>query len=299
MAAAMRTGWLVAVVVVLVACGGNVGEDDGRINVVATTSIMADIVDHVAAEDADVEVLIPNGTDPHEFSLSARQAALIEGADLVVAVGLGLEEGLVDALEAATASGVEVIEMAELVDPLPLRGGDAPDPHFWMDPTRVAHATEVIGTALDRIEPAAAWTVRADGYGAELRALDDELSSLLEAIPPERRTLVTNHEALGYFAARYGFTIAGVVMPGGSTLAEPSSAELARLVSEMQSAGVDVIFAETTAPTALAAAVAAEVGEEVQVVELHTEAFGPPGSGAEDLIGLLRTNAELIAEAMR
>lgn len=298
MAGAVQTGWLLAFGLVLVACGGNASDDDGRIRLVATTAIAGDIAAAVTGADADVEVLIPNGTDPHEFAVSARQAALLEAADVVVAVGLGLEEGLSDALEAAASSDVEVVELAELVDPLPLAGGTVLDPHFWMDPVRAARAAELVAAALDRVEPAAGWSERADRYAAELVALDEEIATLLEPIPPERRRLVTNHEALGYFAARYGFAIAGVVIPGGSTLAEPSSAELALLVEEMQTTGVEVLFAETTAPTALAAAVAAEVGEDVQVVQLHTEAFGAPGSGAEDLLGMLRTNAELIAGAL-
>jgi zinc/manganese transport system substrate-binding protein len=110
--------------------------------------------------------------------------------------------------------------------------------------------------------------------------------------------MVTNHEAFGYFAARYGFEVIGVVIPGGSTLAEPSSAELAALVEIMESESVRVIFAETSQPTALAEAVAAELGGDVDVVELFTESLGPPGSGAETLSKMLLTNAERISAAL-
>jgi len=110
--------------------------------------------------------------------------------------------------------------------------------------------------------------------------------------------MVTNHEAFGYFADRYGFEIIGVVIPGGSTLAEPSSADLGDLVEVMEQSGTGAIFAETTQPTSLAEAVAAELGGEVEVVELFTESLGRPGSGAETLQEMLVTNAGRISEAL-
>jgi zinc/manganese transport system substrate-binding protein len=110
--------------------------------------------------------------------------------------------------------------------------------------------------------------------------------------------MVTNHEAFGYFADRYGFEILGVVIPGGSTLAQPSSAELAGLVEVMEQSGTRAIFAETTEPTTLADAVAAELGDDVEVVELFTESLGGPGSGAETLAAMLLTNAGRISEAL-
>ena len=110
--------------------------------------------------------------------------------------------------------------------------------------------------------------------------------------------MVTNHEAFGYFADRYGFEIVGVVIPGGSTLAEPSSSELADLVEVINQSGTSAIFAETTQPSSLAEAVAAELGDDVEVVELFTESLGGPGSGAETLQEMLLTNAARISEAL-
>ncbi len=109
---------------------------------------------------------------------------------------------------------------------------------------------------------------------------------------------MTNHDALGYFAARYDFVVVDTVVPGGATLGEPSSDELARLVQNIRSEAVKAIFAETTEPTALAEAIAAEVGSDVAVVELFTGSLGGTGSGAESLIELLESNAERIAAAL-
>jgi len=128
--------------------------------------------------------------------------------------------------------------------------------------------------------------------------LDEEIVSLLEEVGRGRRKLVTNHDSLGYFAERYGFEVVGVVIPGGSTLANPSSEDLAQLVAVIEEEQVRVIFAETTDSTALAEAVAAEVGAEVEVVELHTGSLGEPGTESDTLVGLLLSNAETIAEAL-
>jgi zinc/manganese transport system substrate-binding protein len=273
---------------------------------VATTSILGDIASNVVGDEGTVEVLIPIGVDAHDFAPSARQAGLVADADLVVANGLGLEAGLGDVLASAARDGVEVIEVAPLLDPLPFsQQGDEEveehgglDPHFWMDPARVADAAMALAERLAAVQPDGAWRERATMFASVMEATDDEIEGVLGSIPDQRREMVTNHEAFGYFAAHYGFLVLGVVIPGGSTLAEPSSAHLAELVGIMERTGARVVFAETSRPTALAEAVAAELGEEVEVVELFTESLGGPGSGAESLPEMLVTNAERIAAAL-
>jgi zinc/manganese transport system substrate-binding protein len=127
---------------------------------------------------------------------------------------------------------------------------------------------------------------------------DSTISETLSAIPLSDRQMVTNHESFGYFADRYDFEILGVIVPGGSTLTEPSSAHVADLVGVMEEADSNVIFAETTEPTALAEAIASELGSEAQVVELYTESLGEPGSEADTLPEMLITNARRISEAL-
>jgi zinc/manganese transport system substrate-binding protein len=272
------------------------------VHVVATTTVLGDIASIIAGDEMTVEVLMPRGTDPHDFQPSSQQVASINDADLVIANGLGLEEGLTDVLEAADADGVNVLEVGPLVDPIPFSEGGpdelGDDPHFWNDPLRAATAAEVVAAALSEIDPTTNWATRASAYAGELRALGAEIEAMLEPIPEGNRKLVTNHDAFGYFAHRYGFEVVGVVIPGGSTLAQPSSAELAALVEVMEEEDVRVIFAETIEPTVLADAVAAELGEDVEVVELYTDSLGPPGSGAETLIDMLRLDAERIAAAL-
>jgi zinc/manganese transport system substrate-binding protein len=281
----------------MVACAGSANPEDRGLQVVATTSILGDIAANVVGDEGEVEVLIPIGVDAHDFSPSSQQASLLAGADLVVANGLGLEAGLEDVLETVADDGVEVLELAPLVDPIEFRDGGAADPHFWMDPIRVGDAAVALGDVLDDHRPGG-WQDRAASYAATMNATDQEVAELLSTLPGDRREMVTNHEAFGYFAERYGFEILGVVIPGGSTLAEPSSAELAALVDVMEQSGTTTIFAETTEPTTLADALAAELGNDVEVVELFTESLGAPGSGAETLSEMLLINAGRISEAL-
>jgi zinc/manganese transport system substrate-binding protein len=292
----------------LTACGATTGDDD-ELNIVATTSIWGDVVSKLVGENANVDVLIPTGADAHDFELTSSQVAAIQSADLVVANGLGLEETMKDTLAAAVADGANVYEVAPDLDPLPFSGvghaegeeeddHESEDPHVWFDPLRVATASELIAQRLTEIDDSVDWQERATVYATQLSDADIEIVDILAGVPDESRKLVTSHEAFGYFADRYGFEVIGVVIPGGSTLADPSSAELAALVEEIEHEGVTTIFAETSQPTRLAEAVAAEVGQEVSVVELFTESIGESGSGAESLIDMLISNATRIAEAL-
>ena len=167
-----------------------------------------------------------------------------------------------------------------------------------MDPDRVALAAIEIAEALALLDSSIDWMARAEAYAGELRAAGVEADEMLSVVADDQRKLVTNHEALGYFADRFVFEVIGVVFPGGSTLSDPSSAELAELVETMEKEGVTTIFGETTSPNVLAEVIAAEIGDEVQVVELYTGSLGEPGSGADTVIGMTLTNAERVAGAL-
>ena len=286
--------------------------------IVATTTILGDVVSNLVGDDGRVETIMPIGADPHDFEASAQQAALIREADLVIANGLGLEEGLVDLIASAEGEGANVLELAPLLDPLPFAGdhghdedGDEAaepeddhgddDPHFWQDPVRMAEAVRLIAQRLAELQianPARDWSQRAETYAAEIMDAHAANESVLATVPIERRKLVTNHEAFGYFADRYRFEVIAVVVPGGSTLAAPSAGDLADLVEEMKHEGMRAIFAENTNPTALAEAVAAELDEQVTVVQLYTDSLGEAGSAASTYIGLITENARLVTEAL-
>ena len=306
------------------------------IRIVVTTAILGDVVAQVVADDGEVRVLMAPGVDPHAYEASAADAAAMRDADLVVANGLRLEEGLTSALEGAAEDGVRILELAPAVDPIPFEGDHdhadehaddehdhdhdhsadddtkeddhddhahgEEDPHFWFDPLRMADAVDLLATELADVRPEVDWSARATAVRAELEALDAEISGLLATIPAERRKLVTNHDSLGYLADRYGLEIVGTVVPGASTTVETNPQAFAELVEVLVAERIDVIFAETTDSTTLADQLASEaIGRgdlDVEVVQLYTGTLGPPGSGADTYVGMLRTTATLITEAL-
>lgn len=307
----------------------SVQETSDSVTVVATTTMLGSVAEQIAAcadTGSTVTTLMPIGADPHDFSPSSAQVAAMVQADVVVANGLGLEAGLDDALENAASDGATVLEVAELVDPIPFgeHGDDHADehsddhsddeikeedhsddehdhgdedPHFWFDMNRMASVAQIIGNEL----ATSGGQVYADcgaQVAEEIRAAEAEVRAALESIPADQRILVTDHDALGYLADVYGYEIAGTVIPAGTTLAEPSSADLAELVEVMQQEGVQVVFTNTADPSALSDAVAAEVGGDVQVVNLYVGSLGGPDSGAEDYLSMMRTNADLISSAL-
>ena len=175
---------------------------------------------------------------------------------------------------------------------------DGLDPHFWFDMTRMAQAAVIIGDTLAATGDSA-YADCGQQVSAEILTAQTELEQILSVVPESRRVLVTDHDAMEYFAAAYDFTVAGSVIPAGTTLAEPSSADLQALVEVMKSAGVTAIFANAAQPAALADAVAAEVGADVVVVSLFIESLGEPGSEAGTYTTMMLTNAERIADALR
>ena len=294
---------ILAMALCVAACGNGQSEDSG-VTVVATTSIWGDVAEEIVADDGTVEVLIPRNSDPHDYQPTPRQVASVAVAELVIANGLGLEQGLADVLESSAQDGANVVELAPDLDPLPFGEGEHDDhedldPHVWFDPARAGEAALMIAEALSAIDPTVDWQRRAEAYRDEMVQLSTEIETILAEVPGSRRKLVTNHDAFGYFADIYGFEVVGVVIPGGSTLADPSSAELVDLVDVIEVEQVPAIFTETSQSDDLARAVAAEVGDEIAIIELYTESLSEPGSDADTLAGMLRENATRIADALR
>lgn len=321
----MRTILVGATLVLLAAttaaCGSTADEsaDGDTPTIVVTTSILGDVVRNVVGPDAEVEVVMPAGTDPHEFEASAAQVAQMSEADMIIANGLGFEVNLLDPIAAARDGGVPVYEVGPDVDPLPFprdvedehegeeededeaHEDEALDPHFFTDPVRVADGAENLAAALADEVPSldpAALRERAAAYADQVRSASDEIAEQFQAVPDDQRTLVTNHEVFGYFADRYEFDVVGTVVPGGTTLAEPSSRDLAELAETIDEAGVDAIFVDTSSATQLADALASESGVDVEVVALFSESLGDDDSGAATYLEMIQTNADRITEAL-
>jgi len=301
---------------ILAACGSTGGSDSAQtgpadsINVVTTTTILGSVVDDIVnCAGGTNATIMPIGADPHDFSPSSADVAAVVQADVVISNGLGLEEGLTDALQSAREDGAEVIEVAELVDPIPFGEGDDHsdgddhdhgdlDPHFWFDMSRMAAAAVLIG---DDLAARGGNTFAECGQqvSAEILSAQEQLVATLADVPTDRRVLVTDHDALEYFAQAFDFRVVGSVIPAGTTLAEPSSAQLQELVATIQAENVPAIFSNTAQPTVLADAVAAESGNNVIVVPLFVGSLGGPDSGATTYIAMMETNLMRIADALR
>lgn len=298
-----------------------------RLRVVATTSFAAEVVRIVAGPDVELTPLLPLGADPHAYEPTPQDVRALAEADVVFINGLGLEAFLEGTLEAAGGRAL-VVSLSEGIEPLDFGEADdheadgyeaeddddahesedhdpeahehgGLDPHVWLDPLHMARWAENAGAALAALDPARAdgYRERAAAHAAELHALDEWIRAEVEALPPDARRLVTDHDELGYFAARYGFEIVGAVIPAFSSAAEPSARELAALESLIGELGVPALFVSAAVNPALAARVAGDTG--VQLVTLHTHSLGPPGGPAASYVELMQYNARAIVAALR
>lgn len=294
----------VAVGLTATACGSPAPEEagpDDRVAAVATTTMLGSVVSDITqCAGTTSSVLMSPGDDPHDFAVSSDQVAELATAPLVVSNGLGLEAGLAPALTNAAEDGATIFEVAPQVDPLPFTkdGQTRDDPHFWMDVGRMALAAEAIGDELAVHTGEDDYRSCGEQVAQALEDTDQRVREILAEVPDDRRVLVTDHHAFGYFAAAYDFEVAGVVIPGGSTEAEPSSQELAALTEVIRTQGVPAIFSNTAVSSKLVEAVAAEAGENVKVVPLYVGSVGPEGSGATTYAEMMVVNAERIAQAL-
>ena len=277
-----------------------------RLRVLATTSIVADVVAAVGGSRIEVSALVPPGVDPHAFEPTPQDVRSVAEAQVVFENGLGLEAFLGDLVQSA-GTGAPVVSVSVGIEPLragnPAAEGETAaraewDPHVWLDPQNVILWTQAIEAALTALDPpgAADYAQAAEDYRLELRALDTEVETILAAIPAGQRRLVTDHEEFAYFARRYGFEIVGAVIPAPSAAAEPSARELAALEDAIRSTGVRAVFVSSVVTPALARQLAEDTG--IQLVSLYTHSLSDSSGPAPSYLALMRLNARLIAEAL-
>ncbi|MET4049411.1 MULTISPECIES: zinc ABC transporter substrate-binding protein AztC [unclassified Rhodococcus (in: high G+C Gram-positive bacteria)] len=295
---------LLALSLVAVLTGCSDGGTSDKPTVVVTTNILGDITSNIVGEQADVLVLMPPNSDPHSFEISAAEAAQVESADLLIANGLGLEEGVANTIEAARSEGVDVVEVGPAADPIAYVTGQsagALDPHVWTDPNRMRTVVDLIGDAVKEsvagVDKSAIDSAAAQ-YGAQLLELDKRIGERFGLIAPDKRTLVTNHHVFGYLADRYDFEIIGAVIPSGTTLASPSASDLSDLAGTVREAGVRTIFVDSSQPDRLAQVMASEAGVDIGVVELYTESLGEENSEASTYLGMMDYNSTVIASGL-
>jgi len=283
----------------LAACGKDTppSQDADLPQIVVTYSILGSLVSDVVGSFAQVTVLMPNGADPHQWQPSAKDIETLNNADLVVTNGLGLEGGLADVIEQAVKEKVSVFVATDHIKVRLVGEGEGADPsdadqsvgvedpHLWMDPMTLIDVVEAL------VETLALANIDVTEQGMkvieDLATLDNEVGKMVGEIPQDKRQLVTGHESLGYFAARYGFSLTGAVIPGLSSESESAAGDLSALKTKIVEQQVKVIFTELGTDRDVVDALATDAG--VTVVELSTHLLPADGSYRSFLVDLAST----------
>ena len=285
------------------------------LNVVATTSIIGDVVAHVGGDAIQLTTLMAAGQDPHSFEPAAQDLTAVAQADLIFINGWDLEEALVEDI-AEISNGAPIVPISAHIIPISAEDKDHrdsehdhdhdhqdADPHVWLSVANVKQWVENSRSVLSLLDPnnASTYASNATAYLAELDTLEASIKTELAQILAAKRTMITNHDAFSYFATEYGFTILGTVIPGDSTLAEPSASALAELVELIEAQQICTIFVETAVNISLAQTVADEISscDEVAIIPLYAGAIGPIGSGADSYISMIQANVQAIVEGLK
>ncbi len=268
-------------------------------DILTTTTILADITRNIVGERHSVGALLPIGVDPHSYQPTPQDTAKISKSKVLVTNGVGYENFLQAML--VNAGGQRML--IEATTGLPLRKGalgeQGDDPHMWLDPNHVIGYAENIRDGLVKFDPngAEAYRSNAEAYVKQLQDLDTWINNQVAQIPPERRLLVTNHEALGYFADRYGFKVVGTMIESFSSDASPSAQQMAALVDQIKSLKAPAIFLDASDNPTLAQQIADETGVKV-VTDLHLESL-TAGAPASTYIELMMYDVTKIVEALK
>lgn len=322
-AAAARPWRALALVASLGALGlagcGDGGDEDGAgagggPKVVATTTQAADFAREVGGGRVELTRLLAPGADPHDYEPRPSDARALAEADLVLRSGGEVDGWLGDLLDGA-GGGAREVTLIDSVRTVEGGGGDGHgdededageggpgdevDPHWWQDPRNARAAALRIRDALSEADPAGrrVYEANAARYAERLRRLDAQVAECIRRVPPARRKLVTTHDALGYFARRYGLDVVGALIPSLSSRAQPSAGQTARLVEQVRREGVQAIFPESSLSPKLERAVARETGARVGRA-LWADSLGPPGSGGATYLESIAWNARAIAEGL-
>jgi ABC-type Zn uptake system ZnuABC Zn-binding protein ZnuA len=265
--------------------------------ILTSTTFLADITRNVAGDRLTVESLLPIGLDPHSYQPTPQDAAKLSHVKMLIINGADYEQFLGPLLENIGGERI-VVEASAGITPRQDAQGEA-DPHLWLDPNNVITYVENIRQALTQFdsEGAEIYQANADQYTRQLIELDAWIKQQVAVIPMDHRLLVTNHEALGYFSARYGFTVTGTVIESFSTDASPSAKQIAAIIDETRSTHTPAIFLDAGDNATLAEQIAAETGVRV-VTDLHLESLtdGPP---AATYLDMMKNNVTLIVNALQ
>lgn len=297
-------GALAALALLAAGCGSSGdGGEGGKIQVVATTTQVADFARQVGGEEVEVHQLLQPNSDPHDYEPRPGDVQTVAEADVVLASGEGLDEW---AEEVVADSGAEA-EIVELGATVPIdlaeeeqhRHDSEHDPHWWHDPRNAEAAAREIARTLIALDPSREKALRrnAVAYVAELRALDAAIGACIDSVPAAQRRLVTDHDAFHYFAERYGLEVVGAVIPSQTTQAQPSAKDLSELAATIEAENVQAVFPESSLSSKAAEAIAAQTGASAEY-ELYGDSLGPEGSDGATYVEMEAANADAVVSGL-
>jgi len=287
-------------------------EEGGTLNLIATTSIIYDVVSHVAGDSAVLKDLMKPGQDPHSYQPTPRDMAAVEKADIVFVNGFGLEEGLLETLESVNKSAIfevsQGIKALKMVDnnEEELEGEhhhEGSDPHTWTSPLNVLIWVENIRDALVAADPvnSESYKINAKAYTVDLMLLHEELIDQIKSVPENRRVMVTDHGSFGYMANVYGFRVAGTIIKGFSSNAESSSKDLTDLIKTINEENVSAFFIGESSSDdlrKLSEALNQELKKPVRIIALLSGSLHEKGSDADSYISYMRYNMSRIVSGL-
>jgi manganese/iron transport system substrate-binding protein len=302
---ALRVGAIAALFLGLTAGGCNLtnpNSDSASTNdapeVVATSTILADLTEQIGASEIQLTSILEPGADPHVYEPVPADTVALERADLILYNGYNLEPGLIRLMNSAGVDA-EKVAVGEVASPLEAEGQSTPDPHVWGDVQNVILMVDAIRDALIEVSEGdrPLFEQNAADLVAELERLDTWIAEQIATIPPENRRLVTTHDAFQYYARAYSLDVIGTLI-GISTEEQPSAQTVQRLVESVRATGVPTIFAETTINPALIQTVAEEAEVELSPQQLYSDSIGAPGGDGDSYVKMMVSNTRAIVEAL-
>lgn len=293
-------GIIIGVGVAIAACdpSGNFSNDPERLDVVATSTMIADWVEQVGGDEIAVTGILEPGADPHVYEPVPQDSIAFEQADLILYNGYNLEPGLIKMMNASGGT-VPKLAVGEVVPPLQFeyQGQREPDPHVWGDVSNAVLMVEAIRDALIEQSPddREVFTQNAADYITQLEQLDSWVQTQVATVPSEQRRLITTHDAFQYYTTAYGLEVTGTLI-GISTEEQPSAQTVQQLVEAVKAADVPTIFAETTINPRLIQTVAEEAGVQLAPRELYSDSIGAPGSEGDSYIKMIVSNTTVIVQ---
>jgi len=297
--------FLTMLMMFLTACSGGTEAADGRLRVVATTDQITDALTVIAGEAAAVEGLFGPGIDPHLYVPTEGDVTTLAAADVIFYNGLHLEAQMTRVLDQMESRGTTVVSLGDSLpaDRLLRWDDDTPyDPHFWNDPALWIETMGIIRDTLAAADPANAAIYEANtaAYIAEIEAVNAFVRQQIDSIAPERRVMITAHDAFGYFARAYGLEERG--LQGISTESEAGTQDVQLLADFIVERQIPAIFVESSVPPDTIEAVQAAVQDRGFAVtiggELFSDALAEEGHEADNYLGMLQHNARTLAAAL-